>query len=46
MVSVSGIVILAKILGFVKQMITANAFGATIHTDIISLSEGLVANLD
>ncbi len=42
----SGIVILAKILGFVKQMITANAFGATIHTDIISLSEGLVANLD
>ena len=46
MLSVSGIVVLAKILGFVKQMITANAFGATIHTDIISLSEGLVANLD
>lgn len=45
-ISVSGIVFLAKILGFVKQMVTANAFGATIQTDIISLSEGLVANLD
>ena len=44
--SVSGIVFLAKIFGFVKQMVTANAFGATIQTDIISLSEGLVANLD
>lgn len=46
MASVSGIVVLAKILGFVKQMVTANAFGATMHTDIISLSEGLVGNLD
>ena len=46
MASVSGIVILAKIVGFVKQMVTANAFGATIQTDIISISEGLVLNLD
>lgn len=46
MISVSGIVVIAKVLGFIKQMITANIFGATIHTDIISLSEGLVANLD
>ncbi len=46
MLSVSGIVILAKILGFVKQMVTANAFGATIQTDLIYISEGLVANID
>ena len=46
MVSVSGIVILAKILGFIKQMVTANAFGATIQTDIISISEGLISNID
>lgn len=46
MLSVSGIVILGKLLGFVKQMVTANAFGATIQTDIISLSEGLVVNID
>ncbi len=46
LISVSGIVLLAKLLGFIKQMVTANAFGATIQTDIISLSEGLVSNLD
>ena len=46
MASVSGIVILAKILGFVKQMVTANAFGATIQTDLISISEGLITNID
>ena len=46
MASVSGVVIIAKIMGFVKQMVTANAFGATIKTDIISISEGLVLNLD
>ena len=44
--SVSGIVALAKILGFVKQTLTANAFGATIQTDMISLSQGLVQDLD
>ena len=44
--SVSGIVILAKVLGFIKQMVTADAFGATIQTDIISISEGLVINMD
>lgn len=44
--SVSGIVLLAKLLGFIKQIVTANAFGATIHTDLISISEGLITNLD
>lgn len=46
MVSVSGMVIITKILGLVKQMVVANAFGATIHTDIISISEGLIVNTD
>lgn len=46
MLSVSGVVVIAKVLGFVKQIITANIFGATIHTDIIFLAEGVVSNLD
>lgn len=45
-ISVSSIVVLAKILGFAKQMITANAFGATKETDLISISEGLISNID
>lgn len=45
-ISVSGIVLIAKLLGFLKQMITANAFGATLQTDIISISEGLITNID
>ena len=45
MLSVSGIVLLGKVLGFIKQMVTAKAFGATVETDIISLSEGLVVNV-
>ena len=46
MISVTGIVLVAKAFGFVKQMVTANAFGATIDTDIISISEGLISNVD
>ncbi len=46
MASVSFVVIIAKVLGFVKQIVTADAFGATIQTDLISISEGLVLNLD
>ena len=44
--SVSGIVILTKIFGLIKQVIAANSFGATAQTDLISLSEGLVSNID
>ena len=44
--SVTGIVVVAKLLGFVKQMITAGKFGATIDTDLISLSQNLIGNLD
>ncbi len=46
LVSVSGVVILAKLMGFVKQVVAADAFGATIRTDLISISEGLISNMD
>ena len=44
--SVSSILLFAKIFGFAKQIIVANAFGATIDTDIISLSQGIVTNFE
>lgn len=44
--SVSGIVILGKLLGFMKQAVSAGYFGATVHTDIISISEGVVTDID
>ena len=43
--SVSGVILLAKLLGFVKQAVTASTFGATIETDLISLSEGFIGNI-
>lgn len=43
--SVTGIVLLSKALGFIKQMVTASAFGATIETDLINLSQGLIGNI-
>lgn len=45
-VSVSGIVVFAKLLGFIKQMIIAGSFGATLETDLISLSQGLIGNME
>lgn len=44
--SVSGIIVVAKLLGFVRQIITANAFGTTIETDIIMLGQGIIQDLD
>lgn len=46
LLSVSGIVLIAKVLGLVKQVVTANAFGATVDTDIIFMAEGLIINMD
>lgn len=43
---VSGIVMLSKVFGFIKQMVVAGSFGATVETDLISLSEGLTANIE
>lgn len=43
--SVSGLILLGKLIGFVKQMVVASAFGATIETDLINLSHGFIGNL-
>lgn len=43
--SVTGLLIVSKLLGFVKQMVTASAFGATLETDLINLSQGLISNI-
>lgn len=43
--SVTGLLILSKLLGFAKQLVTAAAFGATYETDLINLSQGLIDNL-
>ncbi len=44
--SVTGIVFAAKLLGFVKQMATASTFGTTIETDIISIAQGIINDID
>ncbi len=44
--SVSFLLLLAKILGFAKQIVVANAFGATLDTDIISLSQGIITDFE
>lgn len=43
--SITGLLILTKLLGFVRQMIVARAFGATLETDLINLSQGLIGNI-
>lgn len=44
--SITGIVLISKVFGFIKQVITANTFGATIETDLLSLSQGLYGNIE
>lgn len=44
--SVTGVILLAKLLGFLKQAAAAALFGATLETDLITLSQGLLGNLD
>ena len=43
--SVTGVILLSKLMGFVKQMVTAAAFGATIETDLVNLSQNFVADI-
>ena len=45
-ISVTGIAMIAKALGFVKQMITASSFGVSLDTDMLALSSGIVGNID
>lgn len=44
--SVSGIIIFAKVLGFLKQMFIAKIFGATLSTDVVMLSQGIITDLE
>ena len=44
LLSVSGVLILVKALGFVKQMVIAAVFGANTETDLINLSYGFIGN--
>lgn len=44
--SVTGVIVAAKLLGFIKQAVTASLFGTTLETDLINLSQGLLGNLD
>lgn len=44
MLSVSGVLVLVKLLGFIKQMVVASAFGANAETDLINLSYGFIGN--
>lgn len=44
--SITGVIIVAKLLGFAKQAVTASLFGATLETDLITLSQGFLGNLD
>lgn len=43
--SITGLLITTKIVGFVRQMIVARAFGATLETDLINLSQGMIGNI-
>ena len=43
--SVTGVIFLAKLLGFVKQMVVSSAFGATLETDLINLSQEFIGNI-
>lgn len=44
--SVTGLIVVGKLLGFIKQMVTAASFGTTLETDIINLAQGLIGDLD
>lgn len=43
--SVTGVILLAKGAGFIKQMLTAGLFGATVETDLITLSQNFTGDL-
>ena len=45
LLSVTGFLIFIKFTGLIKQTVTAGIFGITLETDLISLSYGLIGNL-
>ena len=44
--SVTGVIIIAKLLGFVKQMVASGAFGATLDTDIINIAQNVIGDIE
>ncbi len=44
--SVTSIIIFAKCLGFVKQMVIAGTYGTSVDTDVISLSQNVIGDID
>lgn len=44
--SVTGVIIISKLLGFVKQMVTSGAFGADTATDMINLAQTVIGDLE
>ncbi len=46
MLSVTFIIVTSKILGFLRQMVTAQYFGTTIETDLVMLGQGLVMDIE
>ena len=40
------VIIIAKITGFIKQILTASVFGTSAETDVVSLSETFISNID
>ena len=43
--SVTGLLLVGKLLAFVKQLIASAVFGTTLETDILSLSQGFIGNI-
>ncbi len=43
--SITGVILVAKLLGFIKQMVIASSFGTTIETDLINLSQSFIGNI-
>lgn len=44
--SVTGVIIISKLLGFIKQMVTSAAFGANTATDMINIAQTVIGDLE
>ena len=44
-ISVTGVIVIAKIFGFIKQTVVAAHFGTTIETDLINLSQNFIGDI-
>lgn len=44
--SVTGVIVISKLLGFVKQMVASGAFGANTATDMINIAQTVIGDLE